>query len=101
MHDNPTTADHFARCDIGMNPLFSDRAEEVVHHDEAMMADDKKKEKPDRVYGLRETKAFEKALSSPMRDQTTLSVKNAITSSPFQKHWRPFAFSFLDPRGQV
>jgi len=48
--------------DIGTNPLFDDHIEEVIIHDPPVQWE-LTTHKPDRVFGLQKTKAFETALS--------------------------------------
>ena len=86
--------------DIGLNRLFSDRAEELVVHDEVIKSEVPKKDHPDRIYGLRETKVFEKALSAPFRnfesdDAQDRPVREAVLSSPFRQLDDALIFPFL------
>ena len=70
-----------------MNALFSDRAEELVHHDAVLDSELTRKEHPDRIYGLRETKIFEKALSA---------IEDGVRCSPFKTGGEePLLFPFL------
>ena len=48
--------------DTGLNLIFSDRAEEVVEHEELVQLALAKQEHPDRIYGLQQTSSFEEAL---------------------------------------
>lgn len=47
----------------GVNPLFDDRAEEAIIHDNVLQYQMPKREKPDRVYGLRVTNKLEQLLN--------------------------------------
>ena len=87
-------------CDPGLNPLFSDRAEEVVLHDGSIQPALPKKEHPDRIYGLRETYTFERTLSDlakPRDDQDILRipVRQAVRSTPFREDGDPLLYPFL------
>jgi len=92
-------AEDLGSCDIGINPLFSDRAEELVNNDSVMTEDEMKighpDRHPDRVYGLRETKVFEDVLSSQPRFQRSQLVKDTIETSPFRNVGEPLLFPFL------
>jgi len=82
----------------GINELFSDRAEEVFIHDPMVTLQLAKRDRPDRVYGLRETKNFERALSSERRcrgDPEEVPVEKTIRCSPFEVSPDPLLFPFL------
>lgn len=82
----------------GINELFSDRAEEVFIHDPVVTLQLAKRDRPDRVYGLRETKNFERALSSERKssgDREEAPVEKAIRCSPFETSLDPLLFPFL------
>ena len=59
-----------------------------------------KQEHPDRVYGLRETEVFERALGAciqsndPQSGEATL-VKEAVRSTPFRQDGDPLLYPFL------
>ncbi len=80
---------------VAINPLFSDRAEELVYHDNLVMPDISKKEHPDRVFGLRKTRVFEDALCCPSQVQPFRSVRSVLRFSPFQNVGEPLLFPFL------
>jgi len=88
------------RFDSGLNPLFSDRAEELIVHDNIIHPELPKQEHPDRVYGLRETHVFERALSAHVHTQGSEStgavqVRDAVRSSPFRQYGDPLLYPFL------
>lgn len=89
-----------SRSDPGLNPLFSDRAEELVIHDNIIHPDLPKNEHPDRVYGLRETRAFERALNARVRNEQcqsskAMQVRDAIRSTPFRQDGDSLLYPFL------
>lgn len=83
----------------GLNPLFSDRAQEVVLHDAPLQSELPKKGHPDRVYGLRATKNFErllKELSIRMEPHSTGDRGlQDLKTSPFRQDGDPLLFPFL------
>ncbi|GFF56211.1 hypothetical protein IFM58399_10261 [Aspergillus lentulus] len=90
--------------DSGINMLFSDRAEEKIRHDPPLPVTsqpEKRKhyEKPDRVYGLKQTDNFKLLLDSDdKRGATTtssLSLRETIEVSPFQPEGKPLLYPFL------
>lgn len=88
------------RSDAGLNSLFSDRAEEIVFHDNSIQPALPRQEHPDRVYGLRETSAFERALSACSKLNTAQSgtaalVRDAVRCTPFRQDGDPLLFPFL------
>jgi len=54
-----------------------------------------KRELPDRVYGLRETKIFRNVLSSPTHVPNVRLVEETVTTSPFRNVGEPLLFPFL------
>ena len=90
----------YCRSDPGLNRLFSDRAEELVLHGLSNGSNIPKQEYPDRIYGLRETKVFENALSAVYRrDESPLAVsqlvRETIRCSPLRERGEPLLFPFL------
>lgn len=115
----------------GLNPLFSNRADQPFSYDvylnESEQSENNKKRKkgkgkelperkPDRVYGLRQTVAFEDLLNKPagiVQDKvagdciaTSISaadlsnneerlVRNLVQASPFHRRGDPLLFPFL------
>jgi hypothetical protein len=83
----------------GLNPLFSDRAQEVILHDASLRSVLPKQEQPDRVYGLRSTKNFQKLLNaiSEQAESQSLDNKDAkdLKISPFRQDGDPLLFPFL------
>ena len=94
-------ADFASSNDTGLNPLFSDRVEELVEHEEAVRLALARREHPDRVYGLRKTTVFEDALCRPSSQHTHANggpklVNEAIKITPFKrKDGEPLLFPFL------
>ena len=82
----------------GISPLFEDRVQEVVLHD-SLFRSELPSQEPDRVLGLRKTKAFDAFLEAPETQArvTTghLSDANIIRCSPFQDCDDPLLFPFL------
>ncbi|KAK2879385.1 hypothetical protein FQN49_000928 [Arthroderma sp. PD_2] len=66
--------------EIGTNSLFDDRAQEPIIHD-SFPSKELPKQEPDRVYGLKLTKNFQKILSS--RIQPALAQSSDVTVSEF------------------
>lgn len=83
------------RCRVAINPLFSDRAEELVYHDTLVVPDISKKEHPDRVFGLRKTRVFEDALCCPSQARNIQPIRAVLRFSPFQDLGEPLLFPFL------
>lgn len=54
-----------------------------------------RKEHPDRVFGLRETKQFDEALSCPMASQPSRTLGSVLRISPFKNVGEPLLFPFL------
>ncbi|KAF2809204.1 uncharacterized protein BDZ99DRAFT_533885, partial [Mytilinidion resinicola] len=83
----------------GVSLLFDDRAEEEILHSPTVMADlPKKREKPDRVYGLRITKRLERLLlwSEDKRASSGgKTIGESIRSTPFRADGEPVLFPFL------
>lgn len=74
-----------------MNTIFSDRAEEVIYHDEELSKQLPKKEKPDRVFGLESTPTL-----LQLTDRLTTSGEYAtLRTSPFRERTVPLLFPFL------
>lgn len=86
--------------DTGLNPLFSYRAQECVEHEESVRRALGRLEHPDRVYGLVQTKTFERALCSPSSKGThagsgSMLVNEAIRITSFKQVGEPLLFPFL------
>jgi hypothetical protein len=84
--------------EIGTNPLFDDRAQELIIHDLTLRAELPQQEL-DRIYGLRATRNFEDLLSQSMThtsDETEpITIGDVIRSSPFKAESDPLLFPFL------
>ncbi|PQE30536.1 1,4-alpha-glucan branching enzyme protein [Rutstroemia sp. NJR-2017a WRK4] len=84
--------------EIGTNPLFDDRTQEVIIHD-PLLRSQLPKQEPDRVYGLQETDNFEKLLSSPVPstpgNDADITLRELVRSSPFKDGVEPLLFPFL------
>jgi hypothetical protein len=52
---------------VGLNQIFNYRADEQVNHDPDVHKDLKKKESPDRIYGLRQTRNIENLLNDTVK----------------------------------
>lgn len=77
--------------DTGTNPLFDERAEEIVLQDLSVKSALAEKaldrdRKPDRVYGLRETRNFEAILDQvpSSNSQSGMTVRDSVRVSPFK-----------------
>lgn len=93
-------ADLVSSNDTGLNPLFSYRAQECVEHEESVRRALGRLEHPDRVYGLVQTKTFERALCSPSSKGThagsgSMLVNEAIRITSFKQVGEPLLFPFL------
>lgn len=75
--------------DVGENLLVDDRAEELIMHGPLMKSKPVKK-RPDRIFGLKKTKAFAKILDADGRDS-----EEAFRCSPFKDCNDPLLFPFL------
>jgi hypothetical protein len=73
--------------DLGTNPLFDSRAEEMIIYDPLVSAHDVPR-KPDRVVGLKKTCAFANLIET-----STLSTD--LRSTPFAESQDPLLFPFL------
>ena len=84
--------------EIGTNPLFDDRAQELIIHDLTLRSELPKQE-PDRIYGLQKTRNFEDLLSRSMPCTSSgtnpITVGDMIRSSPFKAESDPLLFPFL------
>jgi len=78
--------------------LFDDRAEEAIIHESVLKAAMQKREKPDRVYGLRMTKRLERLLEQT-EDKRPASggkmIGESVRSTPFRPDGEPIVFPFL------
>lgn len=89
----------YNRHELGLNPLFSDREEERIFHDPFVTLEAPKQE-PDRVYGLRQTRNFEKALNAQSTNDRSDRVskhlvREFIKYTPFAQDGDPLLFPFL------
>ena len=84
--------------DLGINPLFDDRVQEVVLHKLGSKLHLPKQE-PDRVFGLRQTQNIERLLSAPMPDlngeKNDASLGDFLKPSPFKDESEPLVYPFL------
>ena len=86
--------------EIGTNPLFDDRAQEVVHQNSLLRLELPKQE-PDRVYGLQATDNLKNLLSSPVArsilapDEPNIMLEELVRSCPFKDGDEPLLFPFL------
>ena len=76
--------------DVGENLLFDSRAEELIMHEPLVEKIQLPKKKPDRIFGLKKTKAFAKILDVDGRDNDEDS-----RCSPFKDCNDPLLFPFL------
>jgi hypothetical protein len=78
--------------------LFDDRTQELIIHDELLRAQ-LPKQQPDRVYGLQETKNFDKLLSKSvpgaLASDADVTLREMVRSSPFKDGVQPLLFPFL------
>ncbi|QKX59465.1 uncharacterized protein TRUGW13939_06599 [Talaromyces rugulosus] len=84
--------------DIGMNTLFDDRAQEFVIHED-LIKSQLPKQGPDRVFGLQNTRSFDKLLSSPVRPDLANTpgdtIADILKTTPFKTQADPLLFPFL------
>ncbi|KFZ16704.1 hypothetical protein V501_02094, partial [Pseudogymnoascus sp. VKM F-4519 (FW-2642)] len=76
--------------DVGENLLFNDRAEELIVHGPLVEKIQLPNKKPDRIFGLKKTKAFAKILDVDGRDDD-----EDFRCSPFKYCTDPLLFPFL------
>jgi hypothetical protein len=86
--------------EAGLNELFSDRVEEHIYHDPVIRKELPKEDYPDRIYGLRRTKHFDRVLSKRYlhehpEDGPTRLISDVIPSSPFDTSVENLLFPFL------
>ncbi|KAB8200756.1 hypothetical protein BDV34DRAFT_232037 [Aspergillus parasiticus] len=90
--------------DYGVNMIFSDRAETSIHYDPPLHIASsrrpiRKYERPDRVYGLRQTENFKVLLDSTDKrvplDENTRALRHTLEVSPFKRDREPLLFPFL------
>ncbi|RDL40397.1 uncharacterized protein BP5553_00376 [Venustampulla echinocandica] len=75
----------------GINQLFDDRAEETIIQEEGLQAAMQKKEKPDRIYGLRKTSRLKRLLCETKDKRAVESIR----STPFRPGGESIVFPFL------
>jgi hypothetical protein len=84
--------------EIGTNPLFDDRTQEVIIHD-PLLRSQLPKQEPDRVYGLQMTNNFDKLLStclpSMVSNDPNATLRDFVKSCPFKDGVEPLLFPFL------
>ncbi|CAI4214491.1 unnamed protein product [Parascedosporium putredinis] len=77
----------------GINPLFDDRADEaIVYYPEVQAILGKRKHRPDRIYGLRRTKRFERILYREDKRKPTANGKcigDNLRTTPFHPDGEP------------
>ncbi|KAF4632991.1 hypothetical protein G7Y89_g5141 [Cudoniella acicularis] len=87
---------------LGLNHIFDYRADElIVHGGEAQF--DLRPRKPDRVYGLQQTKKFDRTMrkfSNAIQDRVAGATdvtksRSIIEFTPFEERKRPLIFPFL------
>ena len=82
----------------GVNLLFDDRAEEAIIHDDVLQYQMPKREKPDRVYGLRVTNRLDRLLNWTEDKRSASAGKTigeSLRTSPFRPDGDPIIFPFL------
>ncbi|PKS08714.1 hypothetical protein jhhlp_004767 [Lomentospora prolificans] len=83
----------------GINPLFDDRADEaIVYYPEVQAILGKRKLSPDRIYGLRKTKRFERILYREDKRKSSSKGKyigDNTRTTPFCPDGEPVLFPFL------
>ncbi|KAK8009764.1 ABC transporter [Apiospora arundinis] len=80
----------------GLSSMFTYREEEIVKHDLAAAAKLKKKsEKPDRVYGLRQTGTLLKLLRTKVGDDEFGTLEERLEPTLFPNDLKPQVFPFL------
>jgi len=87
---------------VGINPLFDERAEEIVLRDLPGLSESPEKvpdrlQKPDRVYGLRETDTFEGLLEQVAKESATKDYHSRLDQNqPVQGHGTAIVVSIPD-----
>lgn len=70
-----------------MNSLFDNKADETIKYPKELQKELPKRDRPDRVYGLRVTERFDRLLS--------LMSENRLKTSPFKIEGEPVIFPYL------
>ena len=78
---------------VGLNKIFIDRAQDFVLHSPRLANMLPKRQQPDRVYGLRQTRNFENFLYT-QHGQGKL-VRELLPNGPFSEDGHPILFPFL------
>ena len=78
-----------------MNRLFDDRVDEVIYYEEQLSKVLKKRQKPDRIYGLRADNNRLGRLLSESRDRDDRLLGDRIASCPFSSKSEDLHFPFL------
>ena len=80
----------------GLNPLFGDRSDELIGYEKPILEALKLKmgQKPDRIWGLRETKNFKRLLSDT-KDEAGKYLEYRVGYTPFKQKAEPLLFPFL------
>src|SRR5271170_1209095 len=78
----------------GLNPLFDDRADEFLVYEEPLNEALKKRQRPDRIYGLSATTRLERLLSAT-NDGNGKRIEDSIRITPFRPSKHPLLFPFL------
>lgn len=73
--------------DDGINALFDNKADEMIKYPKGLQRELPKRDRPDRVYGLRVTERFDRLLS--------LMPENRLVTSPFKMEGEPIIFPYL------
>lgn len=88
----------FPSYETGTNNLFEDRAEEFILY-EGILRSELKKQGPDRVYGLKNTRNLDSLLSSlappELANEPGDTVADVIKHTPFSSDVDPLLFPFL------
>ncbi|KAI8632212.1 hypothetical protein F5Y19DRAFT_354295 [Xylariaceae sp. FL1651] len=82
----------------GINPLFDDRAEEPILYDNELRNQlQQQYQKPDRVYGIRETKRLRRILEMEDRRSGAAGklIEETLRTTPFRSDGEPILFPFL------
>ena len=87
-----------ARSEPGINPLFDCQIDEAIVYPPMLQSQlSRREERPDRVYGLRQTRKLERILGLPDKRPSANGqcISDTIRSHPFREDMEPVLFPFL------
>jgi hypothetical protein len=91
-------ANFHRRDDVGINPIFDNRAEEAITYSKGIRMDlGRREHRPDRIFGLCQTRTIEMLLGKLARGQPQplATVAQTVRVTPFRDAAEPIIFPFL------